>query len=182
MMFLTPFPVYRSVWGVSNPMFSNAPCSCPLLIWSNRCFIPTPSHRKKRLNQSIIKSQKSKIGHFRSPGVTSGDMTYSNKYLTVLPILVHTTCGALNPLLLQVIWEKPPPEGRNSPKVTNRKYHFRHGGWRYPNQTLSNILPQQSSTITWSTLGALRPTQRELQTTEGPKTAIFPGPGVTFDS
>ena len=181
-MFLTPFPVYRSVWGVSNPMFSNAPCSCPLLIWSNRCFIPTPSHRKKRLNQSIIKSQKSKIGHFRSPGVTSGDMTYSNKYLTVLPILVHTTCGALNPILLQVICEKPPPNRLKLTSITNRKYHFRHMGWRYPNQTLSNILPQQSSTITWSTLGALQPTQRELQTTEGPKTAIFPGPGVTFDS
>ena len=126
--FHTPFPVYRSVLGVSNPMFSNVPCLCPLLIPGKGCFIPTPSRRKKWSNRKIIKSQQPKIGHFRSPGVTSGNLTYSNKYLTVLPILVHTTCGVLTPPLLHLNRHKPPPEGPNSPKVTNRKYHFRHGG------------------------------------------------------
>ena len=126
--FHTPFPVYRSVLGVSSPMFSNVPCLYPLLIGGNRCFIPTPSQRKKWLNQILIKSQQPKIGHFRSPGVTSGNLTYSNKYLKALPMLVHTTCGALIPLLLRLNRHKPPPEGRNSPKVTNRKCHFRHGG------------------------------------------------------
>ena len=103
-MFLTPFPVYRSVWGVSNPRFSNVPCLCPLLTRGKGCFIPTPSRRKKWSNRKITKSQQPKIGHFRSPGVTSGNLTYSNTLPTQSQFLSYRQTWTLHLSSLTILY------------------------------------------------------------------------------